>query len=109
MALQQQGLSERGAIRKIVADPKKRQMFPYRLKGYFAPAVAEQQNRETALRMHWEKLKASTRGKSFAARVLGTNPKSTNSFERLQHHLDMMNSLPAELVKNQGGPKPSRS
>jgi hypothetical protein len=77
MALQQQGLSERGAIRKIVADPKKRQMFPYRLKGYFAPA-GEQQNRETALRMHWE----NPSGEPGECRSHGEKRSSAARYER---------------------------
>jgi hypothetical protein len=36
MILQQQGLSERRAVKKLVADPKKRKLFPYRQKGHFA-------------------------------------------------------------------------
>ena len=63
MILQQQGLSERRAVKKLVADPKKRKLFPYRQKGHFASAK-DLQNREDALWARLQKIKV--RGKSFA-------------------------------------------
>jgi hypothetical protein len=61
MTLQEQGFSGRKAVKKLAADPKKRQLFPYRKQGHFSTA-GEQQRREAALWARLQKLRASTHG-----------------------------------------------
>ncbi len=92
MVLQQQGLSERRAVKKLVADPKRRKLFPYRQKGYFV-STKDLQNREEALWARWQKIKV--RGQSFGDVGYPLSPIELNLLE-----LDALNALPEELVKN---------
>ena len=96
MMLRQEGLSERRAVKKLVTDPKKRELFPYRQKGHFA-TTRELRNREAALWARLQKLNASARGKSLLDFMLGTRRESLSSIERALHDLDLWHSLPAEL------------
>jgi hypothetical protein len=96
MILRQQGLSERRAVKKLVADSKKRELFPYRQKGHFA-STKELQNREDALWARLQKIKV--RGKSFAD-VLGLRYDSISPIELDLLDLDLLNALSEELVKN---------
>ena len=91
MILQRQGLSERRAVKKLVADPKKRQLFPYRRKGHFA-STKELQNREDALWARLQKIKA--RGKSFADVGYPLSP-----IELVLLELDAVDALPEQLKK----------
>jgi hypothetical protein len=100
MTLRERGVSERNAVKKLAADPQKRQLFPYRRQGHFSTAD-EQNRREAALWARLQKLRASTRGKSFEHLILGTRLDSLSSIERALYDLDLSNSLPVELVKNQ--------
>ncbi len=84
--LRQQGMSERGAVKKLVADPKKRKLFPYRQKGQFA-STKELQNREDAVWARLQKIKK--RGKSFADLGYHLSPIELNLLE-----LDAVNALP---------------
>lgn len=43
------GLSERAAVKKLATDPKKRQLFPYRMHGYRFSTGETPQKREAAL------------------------------------------------------------
>jgi hypothetical protein len=103
-ALKEQGFSERRAINKLAADPKKRQLYPYRMRGHFSTG-REQQKREDALRARLQKLKSSPRGEGLA-RALGLHRwdlRSTelSSTENALYDLDRLNSLPDNVVKNQ--------
>ena len=71
-------MSERCAVEKLVADPKKRNLFPYRQKGQFA-STKELQNREDAV---WARLqKKRKRGKSFANLGYHLSPIELNLLE----------------------------
>jgi hypothetical protein len=94
MILRQKGLSERRAVKKLVADRKKRELFPYRRKGYFA-STKELQNREDAL---WARLQKIKRSKF--ADVLGLRRDRLSPIELNMLELDVLNALPEELVKN---------
>jgi hypothetical protein len=60
--LQGKGFTQRGAVKKLVADKSKRRLFPYR-EHRRVSAAGEQQRREAALWARLQKLKASVRGK----------------------------------------------
>jgi hypothetical protein len=94
MILRQKGLSERRAVKKLVADRKKRELFPYRQKGYFA-STKELQNREDAL---WARLQKIKRSKFADVLCLRRDRLSAIEFSLLD--LDVPNALPEELVKN---------
>jgi hypothetical protein len=70
--LRRQGLGERAAVRKLASDSKKRRQFPYRRKGYFSTAD-ETKNREAALWVRLQKLKASARRTSILELALGAS------------------------------------
>jgi hypothetical protein len=91
--LRQKGLSERAAVKKLASDPKRRQQFPYRKKGYFS-TVKEPQNREAALWARLQKLKASTRGTSLLDLLVGVSQDGLGSIERSLYELDMSSLLP---------------
>ena len=87
--LRQEGLSERRAIAKIAADPKKMRLFPYReQKSRYSPKGTERGRREAALWAHFQKLIASTRGRSLFD-LFGGAPRDGLSFwERPPRDLD---------------------
>jgi hypothetical protein len=106
-----QGLSERHAIKKLVADPEKRRLFPYRQKRDFSTG-GDQRKREAALRARLQKLKASSGDSSLLSQLLGTDRDALSSIERKLHDLDTtIPPVPSSkgLVKNDGGSKGSRS
>jgi hypothetical protein len=105
--LGQKGVSERAAVKKLASDPKKRQQFPYRRKGYFSTAK-ESQNREAALWARLQKLKASTRGTSILDLLVGVSQDGLSSIERRLYELDMYSSRP-EMVKIKTRSKKARS
>jgi hypothetical protein len=100
VVLRQSGLSERAAVKKLAADQKKRQQFPYRAKGYFSTAN-ELQKREAALWARLQKVKASVRGKSIADMLVGVSQEGLSSIERQLYEVDMA----PKLVKNNSPPK----
>jgi hypothetical protein len=86
--LRQMGMSERAAVRKLASDPKKRQQFPYRRKGHFSTAD-ETKNREAALWVRLQKVKASARGTSTVELALGVSQEGLSSVERRLYELDI--------------------
>jgi hypothetical protein len=92
--LRQKGLSERAAVKKLAADPKKRELFPYRTQGYRFSTAEDPQKREAALWARLQKLKASARGKSIVDVLLGVSQDGLSSIERNLYELDMASSLP---------------
>lgn len=95
------GVSERRAIKQIVADPKLRKLFPYDAKGRF-PTGNESKKREAALRARLQKLKASARAKSLLDVLLGPNLDEFSPIKRNLHILDMVNGLSLDgMVKNE--------
>jgi hypothetical protein len=109
IVLRQKGLSERRAVKKLAADPKKRQQFPYRKQGYRFSTAEEPQKREAALWARLQKLKASARGTSIIDLLLGVSRDGLSSIERSLYDLDMSNLLPKELVKIDNCSKKARS
>jgi hypothetical protein len=95
VALRQSGLGERAAVKKLAADPKKRQQFPYRTKGHFLTAD-ESKKREDALRARLQKLKASARGKSITDMLVGVSQEGLSSIERQLYELDMASLFPPQ-------------
>jgi len=87
--LTRDGLSQRRAIAKIAADPKKMRLFPYREhKSRYSPKGTERGRREAALWAHFQKLIASTRGRSLF-NLFGSAPRDGLSFwERTLRDLD---------------------
>jgi hypothetical protein len=71
--LRQKGLSERAAVKKLATDPKKRQLFPYRMHGYRFSTGEDPKKREAALWARLQKLKARTRGTSILDLLLGVS------------------------------------
>jgi hypothetical protein len=107
--LRQKGFSERRAIKKLAADPKKRGQFPYRKQGYRFSIAEEPRKREAALWSRLQKLKAAARGTSIVDLMVGTSPEGLSSIEHKLFDLDLLNSLPKELVEIEGCPKKARS
>ena len=98
--LQQQGLSDRAAVEQLACDPKKRQLFPYRKKGYFSKAE-ESEKRAAALRERLKALKASARGKSILDLLVGMcQSGGLGSLERGLYELAIFSSVP-RIGKNQ--------
>jgi hypothetical protein len=87
--LTRDGLSKRRAIAKIAADPKKMRLLPYReQKSRYFPKGAERERREAALWARFQKLIASTRGRSLFD-LFGSAPRDGLSFwERMLRDLD---------------------
>jgi hypothetical protein len=86
--LTQAGLSQRRAIAKIAADPRKMRLFPYREKPRYFPKGTQRGRREAALWAHFQKLIASTRGRSLFD-LFGGAPRDGLSFwERTLRDLD---------------------
>jgi hypothetical protein len=94
IVLRQGRLSERAAVRKLAADPKKRRLFPYRRQGYRFSTVEEPQKREAALWARLQKVKASARGTSIVDLLVGISQDSLSSIERNLYELEMSNLLP---------------
>ena len=94
IVLRQKGLSERRAVKKLAADPKKRGLFPYRRQGYRFSTVEEPQKREAALWARLQKVKASARGKSIVDLLVGISQDGLSSIERSLYELDMSSLLP---------------
>ena len=92
--LRQGGLSERAAVKKLAADPKKRELFPYRRQGSRFSIDEDPQKRGAALWARLQKLKASTRGKSILDLLLGVSQGDLSSIERRLYELDMSSLLP---------------
>ena len=92
--LRQQGLSERAAVKKLATDPKKRQLFPYRMHGHRYSTGEDPQKREAALWARLQKLKAQSRGTSILDLLLGVSQDGLSSIERSLFELDMVSSLP---------------
>jgi hypothetical protein len=108
MVLRDKGLSERRAVKRLAADPKKRRLFPYRRKEYRFSIDEEPKKREAALWARLQKLKASARG-SIIDQLLGISRDGLSSIERSLYDLDMSNLLPKELVKIDNCSKKARS
>ena len=87
--LTRDGLSQRRAIAKIAADPRKMRLFPYReQKSRYSPKGTQRGRREAALWAHFQKLIASTRGRSLFD-LFGGAPRDGLSFwERTLRDLD---------------------
>jgi hypothetical protein len=110
IVLRDKGLSERRAVKRLAADPKKRGLFPYRKKEYRFSIDEEPKKREAALWARLQKkLKASARGTSIIDQLLGISRDSLSSIERRLYELDMSNLLPKELVKIDNCSKKARS
>jgi hypothetical protein len=109
IVLRQRGVSERAAVRKLAADPKKRELFPYRRHGYRFSTAEDPRNREAALWARLQKLKASARGTSIVDLLLGVSQDGLSSIERSLYELDMPGLLPKEPVKNESHSKKGRS
>jgi hypothetical protein len=92
--LRQKGLSEHAAVKKLATDPKKRQLFPYRMHGYRFSTGEDPQKREAALWRRMRKLKAQTRGTLVLDLLLGINRGGLSSIERRLYELDMSSLLP---------------
>jgi hypothetical protein len=103
IVLRQRGLGERAAVKKLASDPKKRQQFPYRQKGYFSTAD-EPQKREAALWARLQKLKQSAGGKSIVDLLVGVSQKGLSSIERTLYELDA-----PKMVKIESRSKKARS
>jgi hypothetical protein len=102
-----QGYSERRAVKKLAADPKKKNLFPYRPNrtvGYSTPATGSPK-REAALWRHWLKVKSSRKDVSILDLVMDTSYDRLSSIERLSYDFEMSQLLPDGLVKNQAPPK----
>ena len=76
--LTRDGLSQRRAIVKIAADPKKMRLFPYHEKSRYFQGT-QRGRREAALWAHFQKLIASTRGRSLF-NLFGGAPRDGLSF-----------------------------
>jgi hypothetical protein len=98
IVLRDKGLSERRAVKKLAADPKKRALFPYRRKGYRFSTAEDLKNREAALWARLQKLKASARG--ILGLALGVSQGNLSSGERSLYELDM-SWLPPKVGENQ--------
>ena len=86
--LTRDGLSQRRAIAKVAADPRKMRLFPYREKSRYFPKGKQRGRREAALWAHFQKLIASTRGRSLFD-LFGGAPRDGLSFwERTLRDLD---------------------
>ena len=86
--LTRDGLSQRRAIAKVAADPRKMRLFPYREKSRYFPKGTQRGRREAALWAHFQKLIASTRGRSLFD-LFGGAPRDGLSFwERTLRDLD---------------------
>jgi hypothetical protein len=107
-ALRQGGLSERAAVKKLAADKKKRELFPYRRQESRFSVDEDPQKREAALRARLQKLKASTRGKSILDLLLGVSQDDLSSIERSLFGLHLSRLLP-KLVKTNRRSKTPRS
>jgi hypothetical protein len=55
--LKRQGLSESAAIKKLAADRRTRQLFPYKAQNRPGSKFSEREKCEQALRAHWGKIK----------------------------------------------------
>src|SRR5262249_49118592 len=84
--LRQAGLSERAAVKKLATDPKKRQLFPYRMHGYRFSTGEDPQKREAALWARWQKVKART--PSILDSLLGVSRSGLSAIERMLYELD---------------------
>jgi hypothetical protein len=92
--LRQKGLSERRAVKKLAADPKKRELFPYRRQGYRFSTAEDPQKRRAALWARLQKLKASAGRKSILELLVGVSQDGLSSIERSLYELDMSSLLP---------------
>jgi hypothetical protein len=108
VVLRQKGLSERRAVKKLAADPKKRELFPYRRQGSRFSIDEDPQKRGAALWARLQKLKASTRGKSILDLLLGVSQDDLSSIERSLFGLHLSRLLP-KLVKTNRRSKTPRS
>lgn len=87
--LTRDGLSQRGAIAKIAANPIKMRLFPYReQETRHFPKGAQRIRREAALRARFQKLIASTRGRSLLDLFGGARRDSLGVWGSLLRHLD---------------------
>jgi hypothetical protein len=102
-------LSERRAVKKLAADPKKRELFPYRRQGYRFSTVEEPQKRKAALWARLQKVKASARGKSIVNLLVSISQGGLSSIERMLYELDMSSLLPEKSVKIGSRSKKGRS
>jgi hypothetical protein len=109
IVLRQKGLSERRAVKKLAADPKKRELFPYRRQGYRFSTVEEPQKRKAALWARLQKVKASARGKSIVNLLVSISQGGLSSIERMLYELDMSSLLPEKSVKIGSRSKKGRS
>ncbi len=98
--LKERGLSERSAIKKLAADRKKRQLFPYRNQEGPHVKGTEQQRREDVLRARLQKLKAEEHGRDLYALIVGVNRDGLGFYQRILHDLDTTEP-PQMVVKNQ--------
>ena len=105
--LRQAGLSERAAVRKLATDPKKRQLFPYRMHGYRFSTDEDPQKREAALWARWQKVKTPAHGRSIVDLLWGVSRSGLNSIERMLYELDISSLL--EPVKIKGRSKQAHS
>jgi hypothetical protein len=89
IVLKQDGLSERRAIAKIAADSKKMRLFPYReQKARYFPKGTDRARREAALWAHFQKLVASTRGRSLFDLFGSVSSDGLSFWERTLRALD---------------------
>lgn len=87
--LKAKGLSERRAIAKIAADPKRRKSFPYReQEGRHFPRGTQLERREAALWARYQKLIASARGRSLLDLFGGVREDGPSFLERVLRDLD---------------------
>jgi hypothetical protein len=88
--LTNQGLSERGAIKKLAADRGKRQLFPYRRQTLRHSAKGtEQQQREANLRSRLQKLKTGARERGLFGLNIEGQSEEPDFYERVLQHLDL--------------------
>lgn len=95
------GLSDRNAIKKLAADRKKRQLFPYRNQERPHAKGTEQQRCEAALRARLQKIKAGEHGRDLYTLMVGVNRDGLGFYERVLHDLDTTIQLRQTVVKNQ--------
>ena len=93
--LKAKGLSERRAIAKIAADPKRRKSFPYReQEGRHFLKGTQKERREAALWAHYQKLIASARGRSLLDLFGGARMDAgAGFFQRMLRNLDEIDFL----------------
>jgi hypothetical protein len=98
--LKNQGVSERSAIKKLAANPKKYGLFPYRTQSQrHDPKKNEQENRADALRARLAKLKSSANLDSLLEMLCGVRRNKLSLYEGVLHDLDNHFGL-SDVVKN---------